>query len=120
MDTTDFVYNLSFKNYFWLSLYLITLGFLMVSELPSNENIFLWKENSRIHWKQMSWNGSQNSRCTVGKNVPYLKQRQLLVMDCNTDYDICFAWLEFAWLELECLAWDNSFPKVAKWMNYKI
>lgn len=33
MDTTDFVYNLSFKNYFLTFLYLITLGFLMVSEL---------------------------------------------------------------------------------------
>lgn len=40
-------------------------------------------------------------------------------MDYNTDYDICFAWLEFAWLELECLVWYNSFPKVAEWMNYK-
>ena len=40
-------------------------------------------------------------------------------MDYNTDYDICFAWLEFARLKLECLVWDNSFPKVAEWMTYK-
>lgn len=104
MDAIDYVNNLSFNNYFWLFLYLITLDFLMVSELPGNEKIFLWNEDSRIHWKQMSWNGSKNSRCTLGKNVPYLKQRYPLVMDYNTDYDICFAWLV-----LECLVWNNSF-----------
>lgn len=42
------LYTVSFKNYFWLSLYLISLGFLMVSELPGKEKIFLLQEDSRI------------------------------------------------------------------------
>lgn len=56
MDTTDFVYNLSFKKLFLTFPLPVTLGFLMVSELPSNENIFLWKENSRFtenKWAEM-------------------------------------------------------------------